>query len=434
MLFLECFGNIILPFICSCIIYGIFRDCLSLRNSRAVRVFFFIVLFILSYPVVLPGETTATLGIFVFLYLSVLLFFTDRFIVKTAVVLILYPVWMSFYYLDYNAGYIVWVYVFGRDMPVFWENAMIAFLAAFKIPFLIFIHRLVGKWLKPDEMNLPWNVWAMISIVSLASFFGIITLIFQVDEPGTYIIWPACIACILTNMGICYICSFIARSVRISMEADIMRTQQSYYADLKRERNEIYALRHEMKNHLSIIQSLVKHDEKKQTEEYLSGLLREFSSSLKRFCENETVNALLNAKYRTASEKNIECDFMVELPGDPGIDIVRLCAVIANTLDNAIEGSCRIEDSGRRKVTVKGRYTDSSFSYFIENNISAEPAGSEGDFKTTKKDTKLHGYGMGIIRDMVSAMNGTAEIKCDDSRFSVTVFIPVKSQESVYDL
>ena len=407
MLFLECFGNLILPFICSCIIYGIFRDCLSLRNSRAVRVFFFIVLFILSYPVVLPGETTATLGIFVFLYLSVLLFFTDRFIVKTAVVLILYPVWMSFYYLDYNAGYIVWVYVFGR---------------------------LVGKWLKPDEMNLPWNVWAMISIVSLASFFGIITLIFQVDEPGTYIIWPACIACILTNMGICYICSFIARSVRISMEADIMRTQQSYYADLKRERNEIYALRHDMKNHLSIIQSLVKHDEKKQTEEYLSGLLREFSSSLKRFCENETVNALLNAKYRTASEKNIECDFMVELPGDPGIDIVRLCAVIANTLDNAIEVSCRIEDSGRRKVTVKGRYTDSSFSYFIENNISAEPAGSEGDFKTTKKDTKLHGYGMGIIRDMVSAMNGTAEIKCDDSRFSVTVFIPVKSQESVYDL
>ena len=41
---------------------------------------------------------------------------------------------------------------------------------------------------------------------------------------------------------------------------------------------------------------------------------------------------------------------------------------------------------------------------------------------------------MGIIRDMVSAMNGTAEIKCDHSRFSVTVFIPVKSQESVYDL
>lgn len=430
MLFLRCFGNLILPFICSYILYSMFRDCLSLRNSRPVQALFFIILFLLSYPIVLPGEATATLGIFIFLYLSVLLFFTDRFIVKTAVVLILYPVWISFYYIDYNIGYVIWMHVFGEDISAFWENAMIAFLSAFKVPFLIFIHRLVRKWLKPDEMNLSWNIWAMISTVSLASFFGIITLIFQVDGLDTYIIWPACIACILTNTGICYVCFFIARSVRVSMEADMMRTQQSYYEDLRQESNEIYALRHDMKNHLSVIQSLVKHDEKEQTEEYLSGLLKEFSGYLKRFCENETLNALLNVKYRTASEKNIECDFMVELPRDTSIDIVRICAVIANTLDNAIEGSCRIEDSERRKVTVRGRYMDSGFSYFIENNIFTTPVKSDRDFKTTKKDTKLHGYGLGIIRNMVFAMNGNVEIKCDDGRFSVTVFIPAASQES----
>ena len=416
----EYLPNYPLMIICTCLIYRIFRGCLTLRPQRIIRIIFFLILFCLSSPIILPGEVTATLGIFLFLALSVFLFCTDPILIKTAVTLILYPIWTAFYYLTENAGYVIWLHVFHQNLSTAEETLLSLCFYVLRIPFWLLIYRFTTRWLRPSYTNFSSRIWILISVICLASFLGIITLIVQADPYRTYIIWPACAACILTNMGICCLCAFIEQNTRAALEADVLRAQHSYYEDLKAEHLQTRKLRHDMKNHLSVIQSLLSQNKLQQADEYLRSLSRKIAPDLHQFCRQETVNALLNSKYHTARSYDIDCRFLLDLPEDTEFDPVDLCALIGNTLDNAIEASLRLAEPSRREILLKGRCEKGWLSYYIENSAAKIPA-----FSDSQVPGKKHGLGLQIVRSLVSRYNGTIQIQNKSDLFSVTILLPV---------
>lgn len=420
--------NFPLSFILSCLIYRVFESCLTLRPQKWARISFYLLLFFLSSPIILPGETTATLGILIFLLPGVLLFFTNPFLIKTAVTLIVYPLWISFYYLTENGGYVIWLHVFQMDMSPLAENALHLLFSLLRIPFWLLILRFTRKWLNPTRTHLSAQIWLMISVLCLSSFLGAITLIAQVSlYYRTFTIWPACAACILTNLGICRLCAFVSNKVREAAAADMLQAQQSYYEDLRREQKRVRELRHDMANHLSVAQSLITQEKVLQAQNYLSELSQEISSaSPKEFCRMETVNALLNVKYRLAAERQIDCRIFLELPQNPGIDEVGLCSLIANTLDNAIEACGKIPDVSRRRILLKGRLSGSNFSYYIENSVSGASKKTAA-LPSGRGNGRRRGLGLSIVRGLVSQAGGTLSISSDEEQFSVTVLLPVKN-------
>ena len=420
--------NFPLSFILSCLIYRVFESCLTLRPQKWARISFYLLLFFLSSPIILPGETTATLGILIFLLPGVLLFFTNPFLIKTAVTLIVYPLWISFYYLTENGGYVIWLHVFQMDMSPLAENALHLLFSLLRIPFWLLILRFTRKWLNPTRTHLSAQIWLMISVLCLSSFLGAITLIAQVSlYYRTFTIWPACAACILTNLGICRLCAFVSNKVREAAAADMLQAQQSYYEDLRREQKRVRELRHDMANHLSVAQSLITQEKVLQAQNYLSELSQEISSaSPKEFYRMETVNALLNVKYRLAAERQIDCRIFLDLPQNPGIDEVGLCSLIANTLDNAIEACGKIPDVSRRRILLKGRLSGSNFSYYIENSVSGASKKAAA-LPSGRGNGRRRGLGLSIVRGLVSQSGGTLSISSDEEQFSVTVLLPVKN-------
>ena len=420
--------NFPLSFILSCLIYRVFESCLTLRPQKWARISFYLLLFFLSSPIILPGETTATLGILIFLLPGVLLFFTNPFLIKTAVTLIVYPLWISFYYLTENGGYVIWLHVFQMDMSPLAENALHLLFSLLRIPFWLLILRFTRKWLNPTRTHLSAQIWLMISVLCLSSFLGAITLIAQVSlYYRTFTIWPACAACILTNLGICRLCAFVSNKVREAAAADMLQAQQSYYEDLRREQKRVRELRHDMANHMSVAQSLITQEKVLQAQNYLSELSQEISSaSPKEFYRMETVNALLNVKYRLAAERQIDCRIFLELPQNPGIDEVGLCSLIANTLDNAIEACGKIPDVSRRRILLKGRLSGSNFSYYIENSVSGASKKAAA-LPSGRGNGRRRGLGLSIVRGLVSQSGGTLSISSDEEQFSVTVLLPVKN-------
>lgn len=59
-------------------------------------------------------------------------------------------------------------------------------------------------------------------------------------------------------------------------------------------------------------------------------------------------------------EKGIDCSFLPDLPAQLDLDMVRLCSLIANTLDNAIEANEKITPASRRRI-FKARKKTRSF-------------------------------------------------------------------------
>lgn len=56
------------------------------------------------------------------------------------------------------------------------------------------------------------RMWLVLSLISLASFIGIIIIIYKCTVWDSYLAWPACAATLITSMGCCYLCTYMSKS------------------------------------------------------------------------------------------------------------------------------------------------------------------------------------------------------------------------------
>lgn len=69
----------------------------------------------------------------------------------------------------------------------------------------------------------------------------------------SYQTYPACIACIITSLGICRLGALLSKNLRAQMEIQALKYQQVYYEELENNQEQIRKLRHDMKNHLNVL-------------------------------------------------------------------------------------------------------------------------------------------------------------------------------------
>ena len=292
---------------------------------------------------------------------------------------------------------------------------------------------MIKKQIHISSFQFSKKLWCIIDLICLASFLGIIFLIYFADTDHSYLTWPPCIACILTNMGVLFVCSSFSQSLRTELELDMLRIQEGYYEKMAAEHEKVRKLRHDMRNHLGVLQIFLRDGETAQAREYLSQLSDEFQTEIRRFCEHPAINAVLNAKYQLAESCNITCRFYPQLPRDMGMDPVSLCLLIANTLDNAIEACRKIPEGSSlsRHILLKARCENGFFSYYIENTKVNPVRQKQGVFLTDKEEAALHGLGLKTVNDIVRKQGGSIEISYTEDAFSVTALIPLNKSGSV---
>ena len=266
-------------------------------------------------------------------------------------------------------------------------------------------------------------MWIVLDLVALTSFTGIVTVIKNTETARSYTAYPACIACVFTTLGCCYLCTYMAKTVRSDMALETFQYQQSYYQELEQNQQTVRRLRHDMKNHLNIIGTFLRDNEIEQAKEYFQELNQEFASNLKVYCPNKIVNAVLNNKEQLALDSNIQCDFQIDLETSPKIDDIDLCSILGNTIDNAIEALRKVSKLSERTLSLKARYTNGFFSYEIKNSKINEIQKKGGRFLTDKIEKEAHGIGLRSVQTIVEKYNGDMDISYTNDTFTVTIMI-----------
>lgn len=426
LFYLEFSINFLIAFSCAYIVYLLLKKRLCFRPHIWSRVLVLLALQLSFGPRIYSEEVTGTLATLFFLLLAVFLACTDDALIKLSSVLLLYPIHAALSYLTEDLGFLCWLYVFHENMTPGGELALHTGTMILRLLSWILVHRLTQEFFSDKSLLFPQRMWPVIDLVCLTSFFGIITLIYQVDTDHSYTIYPACAACILANIGICRLCVYIAQSSHDTMEAELLRSQKAYYEELEAGQAKTRHLKHDMKNHLTVAGTLLKSGQACRAQEYLTDLSGHLQSEILIFCQHPALNAVLNAKYQLAISYDIECKFQVEVGQDIKINDVSLCSLAANTLDNAIEACCAMPDPTQRKISLKARRAGGYFSYLIENSKANPVAKSNGKFYTGKKEKKHHGFGLQSVETMVRRYGGAIDISYDEALFSVTVLIPLK--------
>lgn len=347
--------------------------------------------------------------------LSVVLAFEGTFVQKISVAVILFPVAQGSSYLFYDLGFQIWLLT--GESPVM--DVILQHLSfLLKLVVWIVIYKLFKDYVKDSRTFLNNNMWLIIVLISLASFISLQTLILFAPQQAV-LIYPACLACILTSLRIIYLVGYIAETVKTDLANQQLKLQEVYYEELADNQLEIRKIRHDMNHHLSVIATLIEADEYEKTQDYFNQL----SSHGKVFCQNSLVNAVINSKYSKFQEQGIDIFLNIAIDQLLAIDDISLCAIFANTMDNALEAISGVPDPGNRTINLQARYQNGYFSYKISNTKQHDIQKNSEGLLTTKKNKKDRGYGLKTVAAIVEKYHGTLDISYGDEEFSVLILI-----------
>lgn len=285
------------------------------------------------------------------------------------------------------------------------------------------IYRVFEKHLIQVRKLFDTKTWMMLCVICLASLVSITSTIYFSPEESNKM-WPAALACFATNLGCIALAEYFLTSIRQNMERKNLMLQKNYYEELEQNQAEIRKFRHDMNNHFSVIHSLFQSGNQEEAERYMKEIGSLTAARTRVFCKNGIINAVLNAKYNLAQEKEIDCFFHIDLEKLIGIDAVSLCCLFSNTLDNSIEACTKIPDPAQRRMSVKARVAENGyFTYEISNTKRNAVIEQKGRLKSDKEDAASHGFGLSNVREAVEKYNGTMDISYTEDKFTVTVLI-----------
>ena len=175
--------------------------------------------------------------------------------------------------------------------------------------------------------------------------------------------------------------------------------------------NDLRSLRHDMNNHMSVLQGLLSMQEYDDAKNYLSTITEELAvANSFIFTDNKVLSVMLNNKISKAHQLGITFDTELLTSATPFSDS-DLCAVVGNILENAIEASSKHEDPYIHFMMKK---TDKQFVIECQNNYVVAPVFEKGNLVTTKSDKSYHGIGTKTIRSIVDSYHGITTFTADD--------------------
>lgn len=216
----------------------------------------------------------------------------------------------------------------------------------------------------------------------------------------------------------------VAKKSKEMMETNLklqqIEMEQKITQDLADVVNNLRSLRHDMNNHMSILQGLLSLGEYEEATNYLNSISLDLVVANQFvFTENRVLSVLINSKIDKATTLKIPIQTEI-LANDFPLDDKDLCALIGNILENAIEAA---EKADSQNITFSIKKENHRLYIKCENTFSVTPIVQNGEFITTKKEKQYHGIGTKNIKSIVKKYNGETEFAFDDL-FHVSIVIP----------
>ena len=187
-------------------------------------------------------------------------------------------------------------------------------------------------------------------------------------------------------------------------------------------------LRHDMREHIKTIISLLSEDNDRALE-YLRKMeeINEGTSDIK-YTDNPILNILLTEMYNKCRRMGINLNIKSSNPRMDFIDDMDVVSIFSNLINNAIEACA----SAETKEIFLDLYTrNKTFTVMkIENTSASEPEAVGQALKTTKTDHHNHGIGIKSVKNSLKKYNGTISWNYDKDNkiFRTTVLFNVKNE------
>lgn len=278
----------------------------------------------------------------------------------------------------------------------------------------------------PDE-SIPaayWLTMLVIAVLSTACLYAIRVL---GGDRSLYFVYGSWLtiavvlsAFFLVNLLIYYLYYVLVREYRTSASMKAMQAKLEqdleFYRRSETVVKEYRSLRHELKNHIALMESLLRDKQYDKLEQYFADYAGKITPQLAEFrCPNPLVSSVISHQMNTARAAGVTLDVIAAVPETLGIADDDLCSVLSNMLDNGVEACLR---AGKNLVRAT-LHTDRNCLFItVTNPVAADVLKENPELLTTKENTSSHGFGIPILRRITEKYDGIITFHVEDGWFT----------------
>lgn len=187
------------------------------------------------------------------------------------------------------------------------------------------------------------------------------------------------------------------------------------------------AQRHDFKNHLQVVYSLIELEEFKDTREYIEKVYNDIQSvSQVMRTANPAINALLQAKTLACRKREVELVLNINSQlNDIKIPAWEFCRILGNLIDNAIFALENTKD--KKYIQIDISEDISSYIFRIKDNgsgVQKTVASKIFEAGFTTKGEKGEGMGLAIVKETLENYGGSIRLCSSDGETVFEGMIP----------
>ncbi len=280
---------------------------------------------------------------------------------------------------------------------------------------------------QPQKIQLQWLILPLLfPLVSFIMLF-IVYSGFQdnSDLPRGAFIFSLALS--VANIAIIYLVGLLEKGTKSKHEMDLLNQQmeiqaQSIFALEKSYRAQRTAA-HEFSHRMQTLDDLLSQGEYSEAKNYIKQIqgiqtTRVFGINAR----HPIIDAILNSKYQTAKEHNIDMQVHVNNLSAVSLPTDAMVVLLANLLDNAIEACQRYSGEGIIHCTL---LAEGELFLSIENT-SAPVEIIDGKIPTSKSSSSEHGYGLTNIQHILRSLNAEFTFHYANGWFHFVAEIPME--------
>lgn len=218
--------------------------------------------------------------------------------------------------------------------------------------------------------------------------------------------------------------SIILEREKVVIEEKI-KAQYNYYERIKENQGRTKQLYHDLKNHLVCINNI---DANENARIYSMELQEEIEKIEYIYnTKNDILDIILKEKNDICIDNNIDFFADINFEKCNFMQMIDVCSIFSNILDNAMEACLKIKDN-ERKIYIRGTIVKNYFVLKSVNSKINDIKTDDNNIISSKKDKYLHGIGLKSVEHSLNKYNGEFRFKDFGNEFELDIYIPIESE------
>ena len=326
--------------------------------------------------------------------------------------------WQIYYYLRYVRG------IQGELLK--WVELILVYAVIFTILALMELN------LKKDLEELHITRRELLVVIIIAASVFAMSNLSYLDQnglfSGTFVMDIFIIRTLvdLSGIAVLYAYHVQVKEIQIRFEKDtlhnIMEMQYKNYQLSKENIDMVNQKYHDLKHQINLLKTQAYVGKSTSYLEKMKREIRVYETQNK--TGNQILDAVLTNKAMICQNKEIELKFIVDGGALSFMEDMDVSALFGNMLDNAIESAEKQQEKQKRLIWLYVTKEKQFVRIRTENYCDEKVRFKNGMPVTTKKDRRLHGYGMKSIKSTVEKYHGSVVAAQENNWFELKILLP----------